>query len=176
MPEAQYVTSSIGTKKINHSQERIQIYAGNHRPSGSARSSSRHMIIKKSRDWRPWGDYHALNAATIPCRYPLLNIQDHTTSLHEAKIFFKIDLAKGYHQVSVALEDIFKTAITTPFGLFEFLQIPFGLNNAAQTFNRFVDVTHRLPFMFTYILVASSSKEIHHEHLCLLFTDVRSMV
>ena len=73
----------------------------------------------------------------------------------------------------MAPEDIPKTAITTPFGLFEFVRMPFGLRNAAQTFQRFIDqVLHGLPFVVAYIddlLVASSSPDEHYAHLEQLF-------
>ena len=69
--------------------------------------------------------------------------------------------------------DIPKTAITTPFGLFEFIRMPFGLRNAAQTFQRFIhQVLHGLDFVYAYIddlLIASSSTDEHLEHLRLLF-------
>nr|VZH92711.1 unnamed protein product [Spirometra erinaceieuropaei] len=73
----------------------------------------------------------------------------------------------------VAPEDIPKTAVTTPFGLFEFIRMPFGLRNAAQTFQRFIDhVLRGLPFVYFYIddlLVASRNEEENKEHLDLVF-------
>ena len=69
--------------------------------------------------------------------------------------------------------DIHKTAIITPFGLFEFVRMPFGLRNAAQTFQRFIDdVTRGLPFVYAYLddlLIASSSAVEHEVHIRTLF-------
>ncbi len=51
-------------------------------------------------------------------------MQDLSNGLHGCTVFSKIDLVKGYHQIPVAVEDIPKTAIITPFGLFEYLSTP----------------------------------------------------
>ena len=67
-------------------------------------------------------------------QYPVQHIQDFSAQLKGKKVFSKVDLVCGYNQIPVAAADIPKTAVTTPFGLFEFLRMPFGLKNAAQAF------------------------------------------
>jgi hypothetical protein len=103
----------------------------------------------------------------------LPNIQDLSSRLHGCSIFSKVDLRKGYFQIPVQEGDILKTAVMTLFGLWEFLRMPFGLHNASQSFQRFMDeVLSGLDFAFCYlddILIGSSSTEehLHHLHLVL---------
>jgi cleavage and polyadenylation specificity factor subunit 1 len=95
--------------------------AGIVRRSNSGWSSPLHMVPKPDGSFRPCGDYRRLNTITEDDQYPLPSIQDFTANLAGCTIFSKIDLVKGYHQVPMAEEDIPKTAICTPFGLFEYI-------------------------------------------------------
>ena len=128
-----------------------------------------HLAPKKDGTWRPCGNYHCLNDATVRDSYPLPHIHHLMSKLLGATIFRKMDLVKGYHQIPVHKNDVKKMAIATPFGMFEFLRMPFGLKNAAQTFQSLMDeVTQDLPGVSVYlddVLVASRTVEDHVHHL-----------
>uniref|UniRef100_A0A5S6QRD6 Reverse transcriptase domain-containing protein n=1 Tax=Trichuris muris TaxID=70415 RepID=A0A5S6QRD6_TRIMR len=125
-------------------------------PSKSNWASPLHLVPKKQAD-----------------RYPVPHIHDVTAKLADKRIFSKVDLVRAYQQIPVDAADVPKTAIITPFGLYEYLRMPFGLRNAAQTFQRFMDeVARGLDFCYVYlddILVASRSEQEHETHLKQLF-------
>lgn len=104
--------------------------------SDSRWESPLHMNQKSSGGRRPCGDYRRLNKVTTADWYPnpILHIQDFTANLDGAKIFSKIDFARGYHQTLVHSDDIPKPTIIISFGMFEFLRMSFGLKNTSQVF------------------------------------------
>jgi Reverse transcriptase (RNA-dependent DNA polymerase) len=143
--------------------------AGVVRRSSSSWASPLHMVRKKDGGWRPCGDFRRLNVQTTDNKYPLPNMGDLSSRLDGCTIFTKLDLQKGYFQVPVAAADIPKTAIITPFGLFKFVRMPFGLKNAGMTFQRLMDrLFFDIPFVFLYLddlLIASRSAAEHRRHL-----------
>jgi hypothetical protein len=106
--------------------------AGIIRRSISPWASPLHLVPKKDGSRR-------LNAVTIPDRYPLPNMQSLNDRMAGCTVFSEIDLVKAYHHIPIAEEDIQKTAIATPFGLWEFFFMAFGLRNAAQALQRLKD-------------------------------------
>ena len=96
------------------------------------------VVIVKKKDGlnRICVDYRKLNKVTISDPEPMRTSEDLFQQLGKSKFFSKIDLSKGYWQIPVAEEDIFKTAFVTPDGTYEFLRMPFGMKNSGATLVR----------------------------------------
>ena len=113
-------------------------------PSTSPWSSSIVLVQKKSRDnsvkYRFCIDYRSLNAVTKPDAYPIPNIVDTLDSLGQSKIFSVLDMASGYFQIPIRPDRREKTAFSCHRGHFQFIKMPFGLNNAPATYQRCIDV------------------------------------
>ena len=107
-------------------------------------------------------------------KYPLPKVDDLLDQLRGARVFSKIDLRLGYHQVRVRDEDIQKIAFRTHYGHYEFVVMPFGLTNAPAVFidlmNRvFQEYLDRFVIIFIdNILVYSPSLEDHVVHLSMV--------
>jgi len=120
-----------------------QIEQGSVRPSSSPWASPIVLVRKKSGEIRPCVDYRMVNKVTKKDAYPLPHVQDCLDAVAGAVSFSTLDITSAYNQVPVKKEDIPKTAFITRHGLFEYVTMPFGLSNAAATFQRLMELVLR---------------------------------
>jgi hypothetical protein len=104
------------------------------RPSSSPWGYPALFVNKKDQSLRLCLDYRPLNVITIKNKYPLPRIDIVFDQLASAKVFSKVDLHSGYHQIKIHLEDVPKTTFSTRYGLYEYLVMLFGLTYAPAHF------------------------------------------
>lgn len=141
------------------------------RESSSPYASPIVLVKKKDGTVRMCVDYRLLNGKTRKDAFPLPRIDESLDALTGARWFSTMDLASGYNQVPVVESDRSKTAFCTPFGLFEWNRMPFGLCNAPSTFQRLMQrifgdqQCQSLLLYLDDIVVFSSTIEQHLERL-----------
>ena len=109
-------------------------------PSCSPFASPTILVKKKDGSWRLCIDYRKLNSVTKKDAHPLPRIKDIFDARAGSKFFTTLDLAMGYHQIEVHPDDREKTTFSTPFGLFQYTIMPFGLATAPATFMRLMTI------------------------------------
>jgi hypothetical protein len=153
--------------------------AGYIRPSSSPWGAPVLFIQKKDGSQRMCVDYRSLNNVTAKNKYLLPRIEDLFDQMRGAKVFSKIDLRSGYHQMRIRPSDIPKTAFSTRYGLYEFTVMSFGLTNAPAYFMNlmnkvFMEYLDRFVVVFIDdILIYSKSDSDHEEHLRLVLQKLQ---
>ena len=146
------------------------LQAGVIRPSTSPWASPIVLVPKKDGAVRFCVDFRKLNSVAKFDAYPMPRVEEMIEIIGTAKVISTLDLAKGYWQIPMSHESKEKTAFTTPFGLYEFEVMPFGLHNAPATFQRMINYVLRdcQKFARAYIddiVIFSHSWEEHMVHM-----------
>ena len=120
-------------------------------PSASPYAAPIVVVRKKDGTIRLCCDYREINARTRRDCFPLPRIEETLDAVGGAKFFSSLDFASGYHQIAMDPDDQHKTAFITPFGLYEYTRMPFGLCNAPATFQRMINATMS-PYIFRILI------------------------
>jgi hypothetical protein len=153
--------------------------AGYIHPSSSPWGAPILFVQKKDGSQRMCVDYRSLNDVTIKNKYPLPRIEDLFDQMRGARVFSKIDLRSGYHQMKIRSYDIPKTAFSTRYGLYEFTVMSFGLTNAPAYFMNlmnkvFMEYLEKFVVVFIDdILIHSKNDSDHEEHLRVVLQKLR---
>jgi hypothetical protein len=149
------------------------------RPSSSPWGCPTMFVSKKDGTLRMVVDYRPLNEVTVKNKYPLPRIDILLDQLSGAKVFSKIDLRLGYHQIKIREGDIPKTAFSTRYGLYEYTVMSFGLTNAPAYFMYlmnsifFEELDVFVVIFIDDILIFSKTEEEHAKHIRIVLQKLR---
>jgi hypothetical protein len=128
-------------------------------------------VKEKEHSLRLCVNYRPLNTVTIKNKYLLPHIDILFDQLAGARVFSKVDLRSGYHQIKIHLKDVPKTAFSTRYGLYKYLVMSFGLINALAHFMYLMNsvfISELDKFIVVFIddiLIYFKSEEEHAQHL-----------
>jgi len=133
------------------------------------------IVPKPNGKWRLCVDYRNLNAVTESDSYGMMRIDDVLTCLGSAKCISTFDIPDGFHNISIFKPDRCKTAFNTPWGLWQYKRMPFGLKNSPASFQRVMDEVlgqYKWKFVLAFVddlIVFLDTLEEHIGHLELIF-------
>jgi hypothetical protein len=137
------------------------------------------FVKKKDQSLRLYVDYRPLNVVTVTNKYPLLHIDILFDQLVDAKVFSKVNLHLGYHQIKIHPEDVPKTTFSARYDLYEYLVMLFGLTNAHAHFMYLMnsvflpDLDKVVMVFIDDILIYSKNEEEHEKHLWIILQRLR---
>lgn len=152
--------------------------AGVIQESNSPYSAPVVIVHKRRGGIRLCVDYRALNAKSIRAAHPLPRIDESIDALRGSRFFSVLDLKSAYHQLPMHSDSQEKTAFTTPFGLFEYCRMPFGLSGAPASFQALMDNTFRddlYQIMMCYLDDIVVFSETFEEHVVRLGTVLQRL-
>ena len=131
----------LSPEKVKAAKSEItnEIKLGRMTRSSSQYASPFFPVKKPDGSWRFVADYTKLNNVTVKDNYVPPRIDDLLSRISRGCVYSKLDLQKAFFQIPINPADQHKTAVATPFGLYEYKVMPMGLKNASQTLQRYID-------------------------------------
>ena len=151
--------------------------AGIIQPGSAGTWSSPAFIIKQKGKERMVINFKQLNKVTKLFKFPLPRIDDQLDSFQGTKHYSTIDLRKGFYQLELSKNSRMKAGFTTPFGIYEFKRLPFGLANGPAFFSSVMsNILGKYNFVRVYIddiTIASKSEDEHLEHIITVLKELQ---
>ena len=123
-------------------------------------------------------DYRALKKVTRKFTWPMPKFEDIFSELNGATYFTTLDLCAGYHHIPLDKSSIPKTAFNSPFGIYEYVKVPFGLVQAPAYFQELMtSILKDFPFAIAYlddIIIFSKTPQEHLSHIRIVFEKLKS--